>query len=74
LKNFGKPIAATSVNLARQKEALTRSDVERYFGNKIDFVAGGDCEGSVPSTIISLVGDEVRVIKDGALKIDYSLL
>jgi L-threonylcarbamoyladenylate synthase len=73
LEKFGKPIAATSVNLSGQKEALTRADVERYFGNKIDFIADGDCGGGVPSTVISLVGDKVEVVREGAMKIDNSL-
>lgn len=70
LEDFGKPIVATSVNLSGQKEALTHSDVKKYFGNKIDFIANGNCESGTPSTIVSLVGNKPIVVRDGSAKIN----
>ena len=74
LKEFGKPIAATSVNPSGKKEALTHADVEKYFGDKIDFIADGNCGGGIPSTIINLVGDKPKIVRQGPLGIDLDNL
>ena len=57
-----KAIVSTSANLAGESPAITWQEVEKYLGNKVDFIVKGKTSGLLkPSTIINgLTGKVIR--------------
>ena len=57
-----KAIVSTSANLAGKSPAITWQEVEKHFGDKIDFIVKGKTSGLLkPSTIINgLSGKVIR--------------
>jgi L-threonylcarbamoyladenylate synthase len=63
------PITATSANLSGTSPAQDAETVIRYFGDKIDLIIdGGTTSGGLPSTIIDVTGDEIKMLREGAVK------
>ncbi len=63
------PITATSANLSGTSPAQDAETVIRYFGDKIDLIIdGGTTSGGLPSTIIDVTGDEIKLLREGAVK------
>lgn len=57
---FGKPIVSTSANLAGQPEIRSRSDLERQFGQHIDYIVDGELgKEKRPSEIRDLISGDV---------------
>ena len=49
----------------------TEEDILRDFGGVVDlFVRDGDKKNALPSTLVSLLDGEPKVIRQGAVKID----
>jgi tRNA threonylcarbamoyl adenosine modification protein (Sua5/YciO/YrdC/YwlC family) len=66
LTGLGRPIMSTSARTADGEFLLTASDIERTYGDKIDCIIDSGPVPGLPSTVLSLVGDEVQVIRAGA--------
>lgn len=67
-KSAGVPIAATSANLSgfsSAKDGKTASELADIADVIID---NGACEYSMESTIVSMLGDRPRILRQGALK------
>jgi len=63
------PITATSANLSGTSPAQDAETVIRYFGDKIDLIIdGGTTSGGLPSTIVDVTGDEIKLLREGAVK------
>lgn len=65
VKTLGNPIISTSVGLSGGEVFSDPSLIEETFGAKIDLTIDGGILASQPSTIISLIDDEVEVIREG---------
>ena len=73
LKDSG-PIVAPSANWSGEPPARNVREARRYFGDRVDFYLDkGDLE-SLPSTLVSLEGNRLRVLRQGAVKIAKSLI
>lgn len=67
----GGPIYSTSVNFSGKPVLETEEDILRDFGGVVDFfVLDGDKKNALPSTLVSLLDGEPKVIRQGAVKID----
>lgn len=67
----GGPIYSTSVNFSGKPVLETEEDILRDFGGVVDlFVRDGDKKNALPSTLVSLLAGEPKVIRQGAVKID----
>lgn len=67
-KTLGTPITGTSANLSGRPGLTNAAGVRREFGDTIDFVLdGGDAPGGVASTIVDVSGDEMKVLREGAV-------
>lgn len=65
---LGAPITGTSANLSGNQGLANAADVRREFGDTIDFVLDGeDAPGGVASTIVDVSGDDLSVLRDGAV-------
>ncbi|MDH5202316.1 MAG: L-threonylcarbamoyladenylate synthase [Nitrospirota bacterium] len=62
------PISATSANLSGMPPAQDTEAVIRYFGDKIDLIFdSGSSTGGLPSTIVDVIGDEINILREGAI-------
>ena len=68
LRLAGVPAAAPSANISSMPSPKCAGDVLRYFDGKIKCVIdGGTCSLGVESTIVSLVSQPYRILRQGAL-------
>jgi tRNA threonylcarbamoyl adenosine modification protein (Sua5/YciO/YrdC/YwlC family) len=65
VKTLGNPIISTSVGLSGGEVFSDPSLIEETFGSQIDVTIDGGLLTNQPSTIISLIDDEVEVIREG---------
>jgi L-threonylcarbamoyladenylate synthase len=62
------PITATSANLSGLPPAQNADAVIRYFGDTIDLlIDGGPTPGGLPSTLLDVTGEEIVVLREGAI-------
>ncbi len=65
VKTLGNPIISTSVGLSGQEVLSDPSLIVETFGSQIDLTIDGGILANQPSTVISLINDEVEVIREG---------
>ena len=64
----GGALAATSANRSGHPPASNADDVERELGDRLDLLLdGGTAPGGVPSTVVAFRGDELIVLREGAI-------
>ncbi len=67
----GGPIYSTSVNFSGKPVLEAEEDILRDFGGVVDlFVRDGDKKNALPSTLVSLLDGEPKVIRQGAVRLD----
>lgn len=67
----GGAIACTSANLSGQEPATTAADVARSLGGSLDLILdGGLAPGGIPSTVVALEGETLRMLRSGAVAED----
>lgn len=70
-KEAGCPITSTSANTANRPPARTAGEVAGYFPRGVELIIdGGITPGGEASTIVDVTGPEVRIIRQGAVKIN----
>jgi L-threonylcarbamoyladenylate synthase len=69
LESLDFPVAAPSANPYNRISPTCAAHVEDYFPN-IPILEGGNCEAGVESTILSFDGDEVVLLRHGAISIE----
>ena len=71
VKTLGAPITGTSANLSGRPGLTNAASVRREFGDIVDFVLdGGEAPGGVASTIVDVSGEELKVLREGAVSRD----
>jgi len=67
LKEFDKPITATSANLSGGEEPINPEIVIKQIGDKVDLVLDdGECKEKIPSTVVDLSGG-LKIYRAGAI-------
>jgi len=70
-RELGRPITATSANLAGEAPARTLTEARNALGDKIKvFVDGGTLAGGAPSTVVECGREEWRLLRAGAIGAD----
>jgi len=69
LESLDFPVAAPSANPYNRISPTRAAHVEAYFP-QIPILEGGNCEAGVESTILSFDGDEVVLLRHGAISIE----
>ena len=69
LKYLKKPLLVPSANRADQKPAMSAKEVKEIFGDEVPVVIEGDISGGLPSTIIDLTGEEIKIVREGPISI-----
>lgn len=66
----GFPITATSANISGRPPADSPEMLLGYFGDALDLVIdSGKTRGGLPSTILDVSSDEIRVLRAGAIEV-----
>ncbi len=68
-RRAGFPITATSANPSGSPPADTAEMILKYFATEVDvLVDGGRTHGYEPSTIVEVVGEQIKLIRRGVIK------
>ena len=68
IRQSGVPIVATSANVHSHPDAVTVDEAVRDFGEKVPtYLDAGKCTIGKPSTIVWIMGDDVEIIRQGAI-------
>lgn len=70
LRYLEKPLLVPSANRADQKPAMNDKEVKEIFGNEVPVIIPGQSVGGLPSTIIDLTGEEIRLVRQGPVSLD----
>jgi L-threonylcarbamoyladenylate synthase len=65
---FGRPLTATSVNLANEHPLTDMSIIVETFGDQIDFIV--ESQGfpySQPSTVVRILNEKVEILRKGQI-------
>lgn len=69
LSYVGKPLLVPSANRSGEKPAMTSDEVKKIFGDELGYVFEGSANGGVPSTLVDLTGKEVKIYREGNIKL-----
>ena len=67
LSFVNKPLLVPSANKADQKPALSEEEVKEIFSDEVKIIIPGKISSGLPSTIIDLTGDTIKLIRQGAI-------
>lgn len=71
IRALGAPLAATSANKSGQPELLDVQSIADVLGEQLDLILdGGRCTGGVPSTVVDVTVEPMRVLRVGAITVD----
>lgn len=66
--DMGQPLTATSANLSGDPALSDPEEVAALFEGRVDIlVDGGRTLGGSPSTLVDLAGEEIRIVREGAV-------
>ncbi|MDD4606937.1 MAG: L-threonylcarbamoyladenylate synthase [Patescibacteria group bacterium] len=63
------PLVAPSANPENSAPALNIQQAQNYFGQQVDFYVDQGELNSSPSTLVDLTGEEIKVLRQGKVKI-----
>jgi tRNA threonylcarbamoyl adenosine modification protein (Sua5/YciO/YrdC/YwlC family) len=66
VREFGNPILSTSANPSGAEPLNNPAEIQEVLGKQVDIILDCDVLPRVPSTVVSLAHDEVKVIRQGA--------
>jgi len=66
VQELGHPLVTTSANTAGEATPQDPRDIDDKMGNLVDFVIDGGISMDEASTVISLLDDQIEVIRQGA--------
>jgi tRNA threonylcarbamoyl adenosine modification protein (Sua5/YciO/YrdC/YwlC family) len=68
LSAYGHPLAVTSANRSGEPAAVTAAEALDALGSEVAVVVdSGASMGKVPSTVVEVRGDELKVLREGAI-------
>ena len=67
LNTVDVPLLVPSANKAGEKPALNNEEVKSIFNDEIDLIIQGSSKGELPSTIIDLSHDDIRLLREGPI-------
>jgi len=69
LKSVG-PLAVTSANISGSKDTNTAEEVLAQLDGKINLILdGGESDSGVPSTVVDLTGEEIKILRAGSIEL-----
>ena len=71
IKRMDVPLMATSANQAGDPPIRKSKAAFEAFGRQVDGFIDGRCPIGVPSTVVSVIGDRIQILRQGALALDH---
>jgi tRNA threonylcarbamoyl adenosine modification protein (Sua5/YciO/YrdC/YwlC family) len=71
VRELGHPLVTTSANISGEAIFSDPADIQQKLGKLLDLVVDGGSLSGDPSTVISLVNDQVEVIREGVGDISW---
>ena len=68
---LGSPILSTSANRSEQEVLTDPLELEREFGSRVDLILECGVLPVQPSTVVSLVGDRIEVLREGRGDVEF---
>jgi L-threonylcarbamoyladenylate synthase len=69
VKSLGRPLTATSANPSGRAPAHTVEEAKNYFTGRVEiFVDGGALTSKTGSTVAEVIGDTIRVLREGEIR------
>lgn len=65
-----KPLLVPSANKSGDKPALTSIEVKEIFKDELGYIIEGEARGGVPSTIVDLTGEQVKIVREGPITLN----
>ena len=65
-----RPLLVPSANKSGEKPAITSKEVKEIFKNEVGYVFEGQASGGVPSTIVDLTKEEVKIVREGPISLE----
>lgn len=66
---LGKPLLVPSANKSGEKPALTYDEVINIFKDEVAYVFKSNSKSGVPSTLVDLTGEQVKIYREGNIKL-----
>lgn len=73
IARVGKPMLVTSANMSSFPALYNSEDVYKVFNNKILGIVEGKCVSKLPSTIVLIDGDNLKLIRLGSIAFEEIL-
>ena len=71
VRTLGRPLTATSANPTGHPPARTTEQARHYFDGSIKkFIDGGELTAKIGSTVAEIIGDTIRIIRQGEIPSD----
>lgn len=74
IEEVGQPLLVPSANKSGEPTSTTFEEVYNVFNNEIEIIVKGRCNSNVPSTIFDLTNDDVKVIRQGKIRLEELLM
>ena len=68
LSKVNKPLLVPSANPSNLAPALTVTQVNVYFNETLDYIIDNDSMKELPSTIVDLSGENIKILREGEIK------
>src|SRR5688572_13338 len=62
---LGRPIVTTSATAPDGRVLIDAKDIKETLGHKLELILDGGVQPNDPSTVVSLVGDQIEVLRQG---------
>jgi tRNA threonylcarbamoyl adenosine modification protein (Sua5/YciO/YrdC/YwlC family) len=62
---LGRPIVTTSAQDDEGEVLVDAKDIKEAVGNRLDLILDGGVQPNEPSTVVSLVGDQIEILRQG---------
>ena len=69
LTRIKKPLQVTSFNLSNDKPSTSYKDALKVFGSNdgVEIILKGNCKSKIPTTVIDLTSDNIKIIREGEI-------
>lgn len=69
IEAFGRPIVATSLNLAGEESLTNLDNLSKEFKENVDLIIdSGETKLKFASTIIKIENEEIKILREGPIK------
>ena len=67
---LGNPIVTTSAAAEEGEPLSDAKDVKDELGNRVDLILDAGIQAAEPSTVVSLIGDQIEILRQGKGRLD----